>query len=368
MQTAALLVVAVAVIALLDTSSDGNDGRRSSDQPMATTTTAVPATTAVDEATTTGGDRGPTGPLLPELTRATLVVATHLEIGIVELDTGAVRSVELPGHGSYEIVSTTGDAAILRGSAGVFAVPAAPGEAPVLLADNRAGTRPVASDRLGHVWLVTHSVDALQAAEVSVKGEATGRQFVLSGSFGDPVVVGVNGGLAIGALGSLNHYGLDTGDTTPLGQGHLVAASGERLARVSCEGLRCRLHLTDVRTGNDVEVHERAETLVVATRPAAFSPDGRWLAVGAHTVRGGAVALVDVAERRIAAVHRARIDTGDGSTLAFSPDSRWLFQLDPAGDVLAHRLGTDETLDLEGVQLRQAIALAALATPTSPAG
>lgn len=96
MQTAALLVVAVAVIALLDTFSDGNDDRRSSDQPMATATTEVPAPTAVDEATATGADRSQAGPLLPELTGATLVVATHLEIGVVELDTGAVRSVALP--------------------------------------------------------------------------------------------------------------------------------------------------------------------------------------------------------------------------------------------------------------------------------
>lgn len=328
----------------------------------------VPATTAVDQATTTGGNRGAAGPRLPDLTGTTLVVATRSEIGVVELDTGAVRSVELPGHGGYEVVSTTGDAAIVRGRAGVIAVPVAPDESPLLLADNRAAAWPVASERPGHVWLVTHSVNALQAAEVSVKGQATGRQFVVSGSFDDPLLAGVNGGLAIGAFGSLNHYDVDTGETTPVGQGHLLAASGETLARVSCEGLRCRLHLTDVRTGQDTEVHERAETLVVATRSAAFSPDGRWLVVGAQTVRGSAVALVDVADRRIAAVHRSRIENGDGRAVAFSADSRWLFQLDPAGDVLAHRLGTDETFVLEGVHPRQAIALAALATPASPAG
>ena len=33
-----------------------------------------------------------------------------------------------------------------------------------------------------------------------------------------------------------------------------------------------------------------------------------------------------------------------------------------------HRLGTDDTFVLEGVHPRQAIALAALATPVSPAG
>ncbi|HEV2070468.1 MAG TPA: hypothetical protein VGR26_11785 [Acidimicrobiales bacterium] len=362
LRTGALVVVAAALLVLL-AFTERDDGHRA-EQPMTTTTiTEAQPTIAAERTTTTGDGRAASGPLLPELTGTALVLATHLEIGIVDLDTGAVRSVTLPGHGRYEIVSATGSAAILRGPGGVFAVPVSPGEGPVLLADPRTGSWPVASDRPGHVWLVTHTPSTLEAHEVSVEGQATGRQFVRSGSFGDPLLVGVDGGLVIGALGALHYYDTVKARTTPIGHGRLLAGSGETIARASCEGLQCRLRLSDVRVGKDVEVQEPPETFVVPEGPSAFSPDGRWLAVDAHTPRGGAVALVNVADSRITGVHRSRIDSDSGSIFAFSPDSRWLFLLDPSGTVLAHRLGTNEPRVIEDLDLGRAVALTAVSAP-----
>ena len=155
-------------------------------------------------------------------------------------------------------------------------------------------------------------------------------------------MVAVHGGLVIEALGSLT-FDPDTGEARAIGHGFPLAGSGHTLARLSCEALRCGLHLPDVRTGGDVEVPPAAEITFEPLSPAAFSPDGRWLVVAVRMVTEARhrMALVDVANGEVVAFHPAVV--GHGIAFTFSPDSRWLFLL-YAGDVVAHRLGTDETL------------------------
>ncbi|MBW3546763.1 MAG: hypothetical protein KY452_01305 [Actinobacteria bacterium] len=347
-------VALVAAVLLLGDRDEGGNGER---EAMATTTTARrPATTT----TTPLGERPATGPLLPEPTGAALVVVTSSQVLVVELDTGAVRSVAVAGRENYHGAWAADDAVFVLGPEGPFAVPVAPGKDPVVLPEGRASDWVTPSDRAGHAWLIAHVVgDRVEGREVDAGGQETGRQFVLPALLSSAMVA-VDGGLVIEALGSLTFYDPDTGEARPIGHGFPLAGSGHTLARLSCEALRCGLHLTDVRTGGDVEVPPAAETTFAPFSPAAFSPDGRWLAAAVGMVTGGRdrVALVDVAEGEVVAFHPFVI--GHGTPFAFSPDSRWLFLLD-ADDVVAHRLGTEETLTLEGLHPGGAVALAVVA-------
>lgn len=356
---AAVALVAVALLAgLAIVGNDGDEGGESSGTPIATTTTARrPATTV---GASTAGERGPTGPLLPEPTGAALVVVTSSQVMIVELDTGAVRSVGVAARDNYHGAWAVGGAAVVQSSGGAIAVPAAPGRDPVVLTEGRAAEWPLPSDRPGHVWLVAHVGDGVEGREVSVEGHETGRRFVLPAPHGGSSMAAVDGGLVIETLGSLTFYDPDTGETRAIGHGVPLAGSGDTLARLSCEALRCGLHLTDLRTGGDVEVPPAAEVTFAPFSPAAFSPDGRWLAVAVRMVTEGRdrMALVDAANGEVVAFHPFVV--GHGTPFTFSPDSRWLFLL-YAGDVVAHRLGTEETLTLERLHPGGAIALAAAA-------
>ncbi|MBW3644967.1 MAG: hypothetical protein KY441_05615, partial [Actinobacteria bacterium] len=86
----------------------------------------------------------------------------------------------------------------------------------------------------------------------------------------------------------------------------------------------------------------------------------RWLAVAVRTLTGATdrLAVVDVAAGEVVAVHPTVM--GHGNPIAFSPDSRWLFLLD-GRDVVAHRVGTDESVTLERLHPGGAVALAVVA-------
>ena len=354
---AALLAGAVALVAALVLLGDRDEGGNGEREAIATTTTARrPATTT----TTPFGERPAMGQLLPEPIGAALVVVTESQILVADLDTGAVRSVAVAARDGYHGAWPVGGAAVVQTSGGAIAVSAAPDDDSVVLTEDRAADWPVASDRPGHVWLMTHVEDKVEGRELSVEGHETGRRFLMPAPNAGSSMVAVHGGLVIEALGSLTFYDPDTGEARAIGHGFPLAGSGHTLARLSCEALRCGLHLTDVRTGSDVEVPPAAEITFEPLSPAAFSPDGRWLAVAVRMVTEGRhrMAVVDVANGEVVAFHPAVV--GHGTPFTFSPDSRWLFLL-YAGDVVAHRLGTEETLTLEGLHPGGAIALAAVA-------
>ena len=361
---AAMLAGAVALVAAVVLLGDRDEGGNGESKAIATTTTARRPATTTTTTTTPLGEQPATGPLLPEPTGAALVVVTTSQVLIVDLDTGAVRSVA--GRENYHGVWAVGDALIVHGPGGVSAVPVASNEGPVVLTEAGAGEWPmwpVPSDRPGHLWLVDHVGDGVEMREVSVEGHESGRRFVLPATHGDPSMVAVDGGLVMGAYGSLTFYNPDTGEARPIGHGVLLGGSGDTLARFSCEALRCVLQLTSVRTGGGVDVRPPAGTLIFPFPPAAFSPDGRWLVVPVGAMNGGPdrVAVIDGTNGEVVAVHPSSMPYA--TPFAFSPDSRWLFLLSPeGGDVVAHRLGTDETLTLERLHNRGGpIALAAVA-------
>lgn len=355
---AALLAVALlAGLAIVGDGGDGGDGEgERAGNPSATTTTAARLATTT---TTPLVERPATGPLLPEPTGAALVVVTSSEVLVVELDTGAVRSVAVADRHNYQEAWAVGDAVFVQAPGGAFAVPVAPDDGPVVLTGVEVADSLVPSDRPGHVWLFRQQEHKLVGREVNADGQETGRRFVLPALL-SPTMVPVDGGLVVQTLGSLTLYEPDTGATRAIGHGIALAGSGDTLARLSCEALRCGLRLTDLRTGDDVAVSPSDTASAPVAQAAAFSPDGRWLAVVVRTLTGvtDRMAVIDVADGEVVAVHATVM--GPGKLFAFSPDSRWLFLID-GRDVVAHRLGTGETVTLERLHPGGAVALAAVA-------
>lgn len=288
------------------------------------------------------------------------IATTTTEIIVVELDTGAARSVPAEGAGMPDFAWATGSSVVVQSPEGVLAVPVRPRQDPVVLVDRGSPSSVVPSDRPGRVWLLTHGQGSLKGREVTIEGHDTGRRFSLRDPVGGATLVAVGGGFVVEAFGSLSLFDPDTGDVRAAGHGIPLAASGDTLARLSCAALRCGLHLTDLRNDGDVEVIMPEGTVMPFAGPV-FSPDRRWLAVGMGTATGGpnAVALVDVADGRVAAVQPTH--RGEGSTFAFSPDSHWLFVLVGVHDVVAHRVDTGEVVTLERFHRGGAIALAAVA-------
>jgi hypothetical protein len=286
-------------------------------------------------------------------------VVTPWEVVVVELDTGTVRSVAAADRNSYHGASAIGGTLVVESQDGVVAVPVAPEEVPLALGDRGPADWVVPSDRPGLLWLLAHVQGVLEGREVSVEGHETGRRLSLPQPLGGRLVA-AGGGLVVDTWGSLSLYDPDTGDVRAIGHGAPLAGSGDTLARVSCEALRCGLQVTDLRTGGTAEVPLPDQVQVVPYGSAAFSPDGRWLAVGGTTVPAElhAVAVVDVEARRFVGLYDSSGPAGP--TFAFSPDSRWLFRLDGVRDVVAHRLGTDENRVLHELAPAGAVALAAV--------
>ncbi|ONH59074.1 hypothetical protein CcI49_18180 [Frankia sp. CcI49] len=146
-----------------------------------------------------------------------------------------------------------------------------------------------------------------------LRGHAAGLESVAFGPDGRTVVSGDGGGSAI-------HWDLAgrPGGRAPL-TGHRAAVwglsvspDGRLLATSSDDGT---VMLWDVRGGGGRAVFHGSGQ----TQALAFTPDGRWLAVG----QGGAVALWEVAgDHTVRAVPTGT--TAGTTALAVSPDGRWL--------------------------------------------
>lgn len=192
--------------------------------------------------------------------------------------------------------------------------------------------------------------------EVALDGEATGRTVALP-AFADPLVV-LDDGLVVPLFGTQTLIDPDSGARRDIGHGYPLAGHGDTLARLACEALVCRLHLSDLTDGNDVVVSEPQGATFNPYGPARFSPDGRWLTVTTGDIGPEMLALVDVAARQAVVIDGT--SSIDPFSATFSADSRWLFSLDDGGTLRAQRLGTAETVTIGGLDLGSPTALVAV--------
>ena len=353
----ALVAVVGALATIATVLGDGDPA--ASPEPT-TTTTERPAGSRRSTTTTVAPDPVVLGPLLAEPTGTILVAVGERELVLVEVDTGVVRTVDLPGPSAHGAIAV-GRSVVIQRTNGVVAVPIAVDAAPLTTGDpvrltNDPGRAPLLSTGPSLVWLSTYSETGAELREVTLDGKATGRGAVLPPYASN--VVAVDGGLVVPLLGTLTLYDPDTGESHDIGRGHALAGHGDTLARLVCEALVCQLHLTDLANDTDVVVDGPANTAFNPWGPAMFSPDGRWLTVVTGAADPETLAVVDVAAGRATVVESTSLV--DPFSATFSADSRWLFSMGARGALRAHRLGTAETVTIEGVDLGSPTALVAV--------
>ena len=291
------------------------DGRRSTapaaKPALPPTTSSPPVTRAPTTSTST------TSPIprqiVGELTGIELLVTSRAGATSIDLDTGTVRAEPVVTNGN--IIPVQGG--VILGGQGSLAYFAAPfsGQPRVLALFRNSTVVPSAyTDR---VWVVT-SDPTTTAQEVGLDGTVIVPPFELP--LGTYAAGAVDGGLLLGLHGSMfvTH---DAGELRALGPGQPVAASARTVAAVVCDAdASCPLTLIDVVSGRRRSVALSDSN--GADVNAAFSPDGRHLAVITSTPSGRWLGIVDV---ETGLTHRHDPDAAGVSSLAWSRSGEWVF-------------------------------------------
>ena len=339
------LVVAALVLGAVvaNRAGDGGDpraqrtpttSRTASTAPTTPTSTApTTPTTSLGRALTTVEQRGP---LLPEATGTTVVLATSERLVVVELDTGTVRMAGAPGlavwgGAPFASVLPVGTA-VLVGGAEPHLVER--GEAGGAL--DAGGAMPgglLPSAEPGRWWAVDHRFN-IELVEHDVTGE-TGRRLSLPGD--SSAVLPFGDGFLVSPAGSVLAVDATTGRARRITDGTAVAVDERTLVRTRCdEVLECGLVLSDHGGGSERLVGTptpRSRYEIYAG--ARFSPDGRWLVVPFYGEdQPGGLVLVDVerGERRALDSLATAAGGGFAVTAAFTADSRWLLYGDPGDE------------------------------------
>jgi hypothetical protein len=313
----AVVVVAVGALAAVDRWAGGGGGDGSVETPATTTTLGSdpPATTRGFASTVT----------LPKGLRLLAWLATGWG-EIIDPATGTVGAQRVGSGAEFvQMVPRLGGVVVYNAGQGTARwYPEVPyASEPAVVARNVVRLLP--SDIPERVWVV-HSSPRVSFREIDLTTGASTETVLLP--FGARVPGAVDGGVVVSAPDGLYRHGRD-GSITLLAHGEFVAAGGRRLAYRACDAaLRCGLHVVDVDTARTESHLELLET-----QGAAFSPDGRWLAVAdADPVGMDRIVVIDLADGRSQVVaHQPDIATSVGIPLTWTPDSRWLLWPDRPG-------------------------------------
>lgn len=295
------------------------------------------------------------GPLLPEPTATTLVLAAGTQVAVLDVDSGTLRNVHLAdlrveaGFPWGSPVVAVGDAFVVRSRPPLAKViPRTDGQ-PVADLDAGSGGGLYPSTTDGAFWV--EELRGEGRLEEVDRADVVRRTVALPD--GGESVVWDGAGFVQTVDGVARAYPADGGAPTDLVEGLAVAADAATVAALRCPGgdwSACDLWLTDRVSGASRPVSRPAD---VSSFRAGFgadlvpelSPDGRWLVLQATSaVRpadaesdgagpGAGAAVVDVAAGSVVAVDAG---SGEGVPAAtFSPDSRWLFLGSSVGTVSA---------------------------------
>jgi hypothetical protein len=293
----------------------------------------------------TSGISRPTGSL-NQVVRGRLLLATDDGLFRVDVDIGAVRAVALgglaPGAIDRRLVRQHGTVIVVRDRA-AHALPASLDRPMVRL--GRASFA-VPSTRADRMWLVEQAPDPdrwFTVREIRLDGTPTSPARTLP--LGRIPRAGVPGGLLISALGEaggLLVWEPVTGRTRLLApSGASFVAARDAVVAWSAGG---RLHLTDVRSGQDRTV--AALPGAAGFDPVgAFSPDGAMLAVITvpAAFAASALVLVDLRRGSVRRVEGAEgaLSGGCDPCLSWSPagDDLFFARVGPTFGVGAYRLG-----------------------------
>jgi hypothetical protein len=246
------------------------------------------------------GRRQPVGPPTPRAVSGgpRLFLAGDGELWVVDVDEGSVRHLQLPelsaGDPPYRIVRR-GEKLVLWGSHATYVLDPAKVGKPRVLAEGTLIFIPSAMPN--RVWLGIGRPEELSAVrEVAVDGRVTVRDTKPPG--GRWPVAATETTLAFQTPdGRLEVWDPSTGDVVRRLPGEFpIATYGDHLAW--CADLCLTLHVTNVVTGDEVEVSPPSGTYAFEPYIGAFSPDGRVIAVTVHadaslTTRELQLALVD---------------------------------------------------------------------------
>lgn len=326
------------------------------------------------------------GPLLPQLTGTTLLLAAGTQVIVLDVDTGTVRNVQVAdldvsaGYPWGAPVLAVGDQLVVRSQPPrAMVVPRTDG-APVRDLDAGSGGGLHPSTEPGRLW-----VEEVRGQRVLEEVDLTGAvQRTVPIPPGMSSIVWDGTGFVQTVDGTARAYPVAGGEPTDIGPGLAVAADAATVALLRCarRDEPCPLELLDRRAGTVRTVVTEGEVVGFSagtgTVPVRLSPDGRWLVIQAEVPpeeaedgRGGpALALVDVAAGTVRSV-----DPGTEAGVAvgaFSPDGRWLFLARTTGSVSAGltglRLVDSARFDLEvELEVRTGSGLSMSAVPTTPA-
>jgi hypothetical protein len=326
------------------------------------------------------------GPLLPQLTGTTLLLAAGTQVIVLDVDTGTFRNVQVAdldvsaGYPWGAPLLAVGDELVVRSQPPqAMVVPRTDGQ-PVRDLDAGSGGGLHPSTEPGRLW-----VEEVRGQRVLEEVDLTGAvQRTVPIPPGMSSIVWDGTGFVQTVDGTARAYPVAGGEPTDIGPGLAVAADPAIVALLRCarRDEPCPLELLDRRDGTVRTVVTEGEVVGFSagtgTVPVRLSPDGRWLVIQAEVPpeeaedgRGGpALALVDVAAATVRSV-----DPGTEAGVAvgaFSPDGRWLFLARTTGSVTARltglRLVDSARFDLDvELEVRTGSGLSMSAVPTSPA-